>query len=355
MANIVQNRDIQMVIQLVASSRAEIERIPGVVGTGITHSNVTGIDTETAPGYQLIVYLEDESPIPYLPSEINGIRVVYKVTGKVIALQDRNQYRPIKTGSEIANTALLPPGGGCWVGTLGGFPKASDGRTVILSNNHVIGYNILGLSAGHVGDPIYQPGCVTTSIGRLEKWIKINSTGNTVDAAYASINSGISIDPSTLCNNTVGSSVEPQIGMSVSKYGRTTMCTRGRIEAVNVNIDVGYPEAGGNANFNGQFAVSNPFGAGGDSGSLVTTDDSNHNAVGLLFAGSSTTTYCNRIIDVEQLLGVSFGGTGGTLPPTPPPGGECVSGSMPVFGTCVKKTYLMLAGLGFVGILILKS
>jgi hypothetical protein len=64
---------------------------------------------------------------------------------------------------------------------------------------------------------------------------------------------------------------------------------------------------------------SSTFSAGGDSGSLIVTNDANHNPVALLFAGSSTTTIGNPIgqvlTQVSNALGrtVSFVGSGQAL------------------------------------------
>lgn len=48
--------------------------------------------------------------------------------------------------------------------------------------------------------------------------------------------------------------------------------------------------------------VTTPISAGGDSGSLVTTED--NIAIGLLFAGSPIATIVNHIENVRSLLGV---------------------------------------------------
>ena len=66
---------------------------------------------------------------------------------------------------------------------------------------------------------------------------------------------------------------------------------------------------------------SSSFSAGGDSGSLIVSNDGNFNPVALLFAGSSSTTIANPIGEVLTKLGtaldksVSFGGGGGTRLP----------------------------------------
>jgi predicted phage tail protein len=59
------------------------------------------------------------------------------------------------------------------------------------------------------------------------------------------------------------------------------------------------------------------FSAGGDSGSLIVTDDENNNPVGLLFAGSSTLTIANKIDLVLDHFGVTIDGE--TPPPPSPP------------------------------------
>jgi hypothetical protein len=66
---------------------------------------------------------------------------------------------------------------------------------------------------------------------------------------------------------------------------------------------------------------SSTFSAGGDSGSLIVTNNASHNPVALLFAGSSTTTIGNPINEVLSKLSarlgrtISFGG-GGAAPTT---------------------------------------
>jgi hypothetical protein len=76
--------------------------------------------------------------------------------------------------------------------------------------------------------------------------------------------------------------------------------------------------------FTNQIVISSStFSAGGDSGSLIVTNNSSHNPVGLLFAGSSTTTIANPIGQVLTRLGTAMGrtfsfnlGGGGASPTT---------------------------------------
>jgi len=54
---------------------------------------------------------------------------------------------------------------------------------------------------------------------------------------------------------------------------------------------------------------SSTFSAGGDSGSLIVTNNASHNPVALLFAGSSSTTIGNPIGEVLTKLGTALGRT----------------------------------------------
>ena len=63
----------------------------------------------------------------------------------------------------------------------------------------------------------------------------------------------------------------PASGLPVMKLGRTTELTHGAIKAVNVKTKITFPS--GVAYFVGQLLTTPGFGAFGDSGSLVVTDD----------------------------------------------------------------------------------
>jgi hypothetical protein len=73
------------------------------------------------------------------------------------------------------------------------------------------------------------------------------------------------------------------------------------VEQVDVTVNVQYGE-GKIARFTDQF-MAGAMSQGGDSGSAVLAD--NNHLVGLLFAGSDTTTVINRIQNVFSALGVS--------------------------------------------------
>ncbi|WP_255292317.1 S1 family peptidase [Bacillus cereus] len=81
--------------------------------------------------------------------------------------------------------------------------------------------------------------------------------------------------------------------------------THGVITAVNATVDVNYG-SGRVARFRDQIITTN-LSSGGDSGSLIMTNDGV--AIGLLFAGSSSVTIANHIEHIRSLLGIEVAET----------------------------------------------
>lgn len=90
--------------------------------------------------------------------------------------------------------------------------------------------------------------------------------------------------------------------MAIKKSGRTTGLTTGEILQVDVTVNVQYG-AGRIARFSDQL-LAGAMSQGGDSGSAVL--DNSNKLVGLLFAGSDTTTIINRMENVFSALGLSL-------------------------------------------------
>jgi Peptidase family S64 len=202
----------------------------------------------------------------------------------------------------------------CCSGTLGAL--LTDGANqYILSNNHV-----LGLSGNaNAGDDISQPGlidnnCQTPPI--VADFTLAPQLGpSNVDAAIAQLRPGAMDATGEIEDIGVPSSVvrAPSVGLSVAKSGRTTGFTTGTIGSINTNVSVQYQASCGQGkkfvvSYTNQVVInSSTFSAGGDSGSLIVTNDSNHQPVALLYAGSSTTTIGNPIGDVLARIGQALG------------------------------------------------
>jgi len=282
--------------------------IPNVVGTGVA----IGPD-----GLPAIKVFTSRHGISGIPERLESIPVQVEVTGMVVALGDTTaRYRPAPIGVSTGHPLIT-------AGTIGARVKDASGRVFALSNNHVYANQ----NDATIGDNVLQPGSYDGAIdneyyriGTLFDFEPIDFSffgQNYMDAAVALST------PENLGNSTLPdgygtpSSVTklPSIGLAVQKYGRTTSLTHGQIEEINVFVEVCYEQIGPfcikSAYFDDQISISSStgeFSAGGDSGSLIVTDDSNKNPVGLLFAGGLTRTFANRIDLVLNRFGVRVDG-----------------------------------------------
>ena len=205
----------------------------------------------------------------------------------------------------------------CTTGTLGARLKGSNGQYYALSNNHV--FAVENMAA--LGDPIIQPGqadngCRSTTadqIGTLAGFVPLNFSRNgtnVADAAAALVTTGTvgNSTPSNGYGTPSATTRTATLNMSVQKYGRTTSLTTGSVTGVNATVKVRYSK-GHTATFVNQIVIGSGFSDSGDSGSLIVTNDANLNPVGLLFAGSSSTTIGNPIAAVLSQLGTVLGTT----------------------------------------------
>jgi len=203
----------------------------------------------------------------------------------------------------------------CCSGTLGAL--VTDGTTnYILSNNHVLGLS----GSASAGDDVSQPGlidnnCAVSTV--VADFTVAPALSSGVDCAIAQLRPGL-MDGTGFIEDigTISSVVRaPTVGLSVTKSGRTTGNTTGTISSINTTVSVRYSKSCGSNNgpvftFTNQVIInSSTFSAGGDSGSLIVSNNSCHQPVALLFAGSSTSTIGNPIGLVLTRLSASLGRT----------------------------------------------
>ena len=299
------------------------------------NTEVVGTATGLTEDGQLVIMVLTERPLGRrgLPANIDGIAVVQEVTGRFRALDSGAQHRvkqtpPIQLGTsggwrfDLAN-------GFCCGGTLGSLVLRS-GTRYVLSNYHVLEADIVAGGNSRVaqaGDAVIQPGlidvgCNANTAQNVATLSGIKSLpGSNVDAAIAAVISGqVRTDGSILDIGTIrAATVGASINQKVKKSGRTTGLTRSTINGLNATVSVTYENecAGGTAftkTFTGQILIKNKnrgssFISGGDSGSLMVEDvATNPRAVGLLFAGSTTTAVANPINSVLSFLGATMVG-----------------------------------------------
>jgi Peptidase family S64 len=216
----------------------------------------------------------------------------------------------------------------CCSGTLGSL--VTDGSTqYILSNNHVLARS----DQANAGEDVSQPGLIDNNcnVATVVADFSIASPlGSNVDAALAQLRPGTMDSTGFIEDIGVPNSltITPAVGLAVAKSGRTTGFTTGTIGSVNTSVSVQYQRSCGSGkkfvvSYTNQVVInSSTFSAGGDSGSLIVSNNAAHNPVALLYAGSSSTTIGNPIGEVLSKLAIVLGGPlsfvggggGGALP-----------------------------------------
>ncbi len=282
-----------------------------VVGTAI------GVDGN---GHAVLkVYLVAPATLDF-PRYMAGVEIVTEVTGPFRALpvaaaeEDPTMTypRPVPIGVSTGHPTVT-------AGTIGA--RVTDGERVFaLSNNHVFAAN----NGGREGDNLLQPGVADggrdpdDAFGTLHDFEPLSfcrvgvCEANRIDAAVALTTE------EDLANETpeggYGSprpwTVEPELGMTVQKYGRTTGYTVGEISGIHATLDVNYRT--GIARFEDQIVITGQgFSGPGDSGSLIVSKGvllGDRRPVGLLFAGSGNSTIANPIDFVLGRFGVGVDG-----------------------------------------------
>lgn len=278
-----------------------------VVGVGIGQKWTNGVNTNEDA---ILVFVsnkdkkENLSSGDLIPDKVGGIKT--DVVGKSGCFMAQSVYddrvRPIVPGYSVSHPLVT-------AGTIGGIFRDFNDEVVALSNSHVLansGRNI------RRGDNIYQPGTydggsINDIVGKLKyhRGLAVSPYGRAWNNADKHHVYGYNFEDSavmTINDNQYDHKIpvvghikdfreeDLTIGEMLHKTGRSTGYTKAKVIAIGVtaNVDYGFSVL----KFKDQIATDS-MSSGGDSGSV--TLDMNNNAVGLLFAGSSTVTLHNRI------------------------------------------------------------
>lgn len=321
------NKEIDAIKDITDDKRIDIHQIPGIVGTGITLSKVTGIDTKKKGENecQIVVYLDNKDnkdnkdvSLSKIPKYINNIRVTKQITGSGIAAAFNQRVRPLRGGSSIYNYRQKLRG------SIAGFPIDTsiegNGRRVLLSANHVLALDWGCIRDGKKGDPILQPamceyypeyrniynlnlayrkgGKYPDDIAaRLERWLRVVSDSegyNLIDGGCAILEPGVDYSDNNMCNYAVNGWIDPIPGTFVKISSKTLECRQGYvyepyIHSVDASIMLhfGYKNRNefNNAIFRDQIIIAGtekfPSAVLGDSGGLVVHSDTN-SAIGMI-------------------------------------------------------------------------
>ena len=329
---------VQQIMKVQNRNSKKLLSIPGVVGMGTGRG-------KNKNKLVIRVYKIDED-VTGVPETIDGYPVEEEVTGIFTALSDLTvRYpRPVPIGVSTGHPDIT-------AGTIGCRVRDNQGNVYALSNNHVFAAS----NQANIGDNVLQPGVYddgadpADAIGTLYDFepVNFNEDGeNLFDAAI------VLVSPGTLGFTTVSDgygfpnsvTVPVSLGLNVQKFGRTTGWTFGAISEINVTVTVCYEcldpfcwSCPKKATFIDQIAVTpGDFAAGGDSGSLIITDDENKNPVALLFAASPAKTIGNPIDPVLQRFNVTVDNGGGMNNP-PRAGFSHTTSELTVFFTDISS------------------
>jgi hypothetical protein len=306
-----------------------------VVACGVGYKRVGGqLTQELAVVVSVIKKLPPEALAmdEIIPRVVGTVQTDIVETGVIRSLQaPTDQWRPAPGGVSIGHFNITAGTLGCLV--------TRGSELFILSNNHVLANS----NAAGIGDSSLQPGkydggTEADRIATLEAFVPIQfevspptclvvsdlvrllnlmarlagsshrvsgyraaAAANLVDSAIARPLSADLVERRILNIGIPRGSRDASLGTAIRKSGRTTGFTTGDIQQIDASVRVSYGNSG-TALFQDQF-VAGAMSQGGDSGSAVL--DGEGYVIGLLFAGSDTTTIINRIANVTAALNVS--------------------------------------------------
>jgi hypothetical protein len=306
-----------------------------VVGVGIGYKISHGVNTGELGLIISVTRKVDPSILTaedLVPAALDGLKTDVVETGELRAFQlgPRDRWRPVvPPGVSLGHYRVT-------AGTFGCLVRRGEER-FILSNNHVLADS----NNGQEGDAILQPGAADggTSddrIATLADYVPIDFGTSSPECSIAEWSAGLlnfvagalgsshqlravkqtegvnrvdaalgrPVSPDIVSNEIlyIGAPTgagEATLGTEIQKTGRTTGHTQGTITQIDATVSINYN--GPTALFTGQL-VAGAISQGGDSGSAVL--DMDRRVVGLLFAGSSTTTIINPIDEVLSALNV---------------------------------------------------
>ncbi|MFY9532274.1 MAG: hypothetical protein WAR24_25510, partial [Candidatus Acidiferrales bacterium] len=310
----------------------------GAIHSDGSYKAPNSVPTTSSQGGGSVADIVTVTAVPQANANFPGSSIV-----AVTSLNQSQSTPPVPMGSSGGNALDSSPVQGgveCCGGTLGSLVQRA-GTFYILSNNHVLARSDQGVIANK--ESIIQPGLIdasnpcttsgTTAVGTLSQFFNLETgTGTKVDAAIAQITSSAVVDTTgsieelgaTVTNGVpdpgkpvAGSGMAATLNEQVAKSGRSTGVTCANVGTLHMSVQVTYQKGCGTGatftvNYADEVIVDGAaFSAEGDSGSLIV-DGATATPVALLFAGDSSSTVGNPVID-ETVSGTAFTGVLSTL------------------------------------------
>lgn len=311
----------------------QLIQIPGVTGVTVGRKITDGRETEAM---SIRIFVERKGsfqPQHRIPATFAGVptdveECVFEHTGSGLAeaataltLPNTERYDPLIGGCSIGPVREVSPGHET-AGTLGVLVRDTrdDDQERLLSCFHVLCQNSEWDAPG-ADRRVVQPGTLdggrasSDTIGEIVRGmygpVWRDGRNDYVDAALCDLSTGRPASEDILEVGALrGSSWAPEVGEAVAKCGRTTGATSGLVHDTNFSVRVGMTW------FRRQYLVRSvlpgmpPFGARGDSGSIIM--DADCYAIGMLMAVVTSPgayydyTVCNPMYMIEQSMGIEL-------------------------------------------------
>ena len=308
-----------------------VQAVGHTVTDGVDESQ---LDEQDRPGVHIYVARGSKKYLEDLPGEVGGIPCTVHNIGKLVVKPNQsafttNRGQLYERRKRIACGSSCAPSGRQYAGTLGALvrKKGSPKTVYALSNNHVFA------DCNHtaVGQPILSPSGTDGRPGirapreicRHSEMVELRSGEPSLVAPCREDVAIAEITDADLVSSWQGDEqqgydtptaiAEPKTGLKVKKFGRTTGLTSGTMQSEQVRTDIPYEAQFFRALvwFQGVWVIRSndgePFALGGDSGSLVVTED-HKAAVGLIFAASMKDGTA-LVVPFQRIAGL-FGGLG---------------------------------------------
>jgi hypothetical protein len=310
---------VDEIIAIKERVEAQFLGAPGVTGVDVGYKEVGGQATDQVAIRVHVAAKTDDIPADQrVPAEIDGVptdvlerryelQVLAQQVAEVSPQADTTHYATLQGGVSMGPSRVI--NGSIFAGTLGAIVIDSvSNQHAALTNFHVACVD----STFTIGDRMVQPSRIDTGVVPADEFGSLarETLSANVDGAVIAIDSGRASQCEIADIGPVRGTAAAALGMAVRKRGRTTLLTYGSVDGVSGSVTVDYGDGIGSKTLTNQLSIAtdttrNPlFSDHGDSGSVIVNDSGF--VVGLLFAGSGTSTMANPIAAVLSELNVSI-------------------------------------------------
>jgi hypothetical protein len=310
---------VDEIIAIKERVEAQFLGAPGVTGVDVGYKEVGGQATDQVAIRVHVAAKTDDIPADQrVPAEIEGVptdvlerryelQVLTQQVAEVSPQADTTHYATLQGGVSMGPSRVV--NGSIFAGTLGAIVIDSvSNQHAALTNFHVACVD----STFTIGDRMVQPSRIDTGVVPTDEFGSLarETLSANVDGAVIAIDSGRASQCEIADIGAVRGTAAAALGMAVRKRGRTTLLTYGSVDGVSGSVTIDYGDGIGSKTLTNQISIAadttrNPlFSDHGDSGSVIVNDSGF--VVGLLFAGSGTSTVANPIAAVLSELNISI-------------------------------------------------